>query len=259
MTAGPFKTAPGDAAATDRHGAVPESAAIESQMADAPCVGVMMLRTGFPRIVGDVGNPATWPFPVAFEVVEPATVDRVVSAAPALDLLAPAFVAAGRRLAGRGVRVLTTSCGFLSLIQDRLAAAVPVPVATSSLMQVPWVQATLAPGRRVGVLTVDAASLTARHLAAVGADPATPIEGTEGGAELTRVIRGNLPALDPARAEADVVAAARRLTTRHPEVAAIVLECANMPPYAGAVRAATGLPVHDIVDLVTWLLGRAAR
>ena len=42
------------------------------------------------------------------------------------------------------------------------------------------------------------------------------------------------------------VAAAQRLIARHPEVAAIVLECTNMPPYADAVRAATGLPVHDI-------------
>ena len=46
------------------------------------------------------------------------------------------------------------------------------------------------------------------------------------------------------------VAAAERLVARHREVAAIVLECTNLPPYADAVRAATGLPVHDITTLV---------
>ena len=53
-----------------------------------------------------------------------------------------------------GAEAITTNCGFLSLFQRELAAAVGVPVATSSLMQVPWVQATLPPGKRVGVVTV---------------------------------------------------------------------------------------------------------
>jgi Asp/Glu/hydantoin racemase len=37
----------------------------------------------------------------------------------------------------------------------------------------------------------------------------------------------------------------------HPDLGAIVLECTNMPPYAGDIRRATGLPVFDIVSLVT--------
>ena len=32
-------------------------------------LGVLMLDSRFPRPVGDVGNPATWPFPVRYEVV----------------------------------------------------------------------------------------------------------------------------------------------------------------------------------------------
>jgi Asp/Glu/hydantoin racemase len=39
----------------------------------------------------------------------------------------------------------------------------------------------------------------------------------------------------------------------HPDVGAIVLECANMPPYAAALRARAGLPVYDLVDLGKWL------
>ena len=68
-------------------------------------------------------------------------------------------------LVDQGAEAITTNCGFLSLFQTELAQHVNVPVATSSLMQVPWVQATLPPGKRVGVITVSAKSLTPRHLA----------------------------------------------------------------------------------------------
>ena len=32
-----------------------------------------------------------------------------------------------------------------------------------------------------------------------------------------------------------------------------MLECTNMPPYAAALRAATGQPVYDIYSMITWL------
>ncbi len=136
------------------------------------------------------------------------------------------------------------------------AGAVPVPVATSALMQVPWVQATLPPGRRVGVITVSRSSLTPAHLDAAGVPRDVPIEGTEEGAEFFRVlIKAEKRDLDIALAEADILDAGRRLVQRHPEVGAIVLECTNMPPYAAALREETGLPVYDIYTLVSWFHG----
>ena len=218
-----------------------------------PAVGILMLKTAFPRPPGDIGNPATWPFPVHYEVVEPATVARVVNPDPPLDLLLEAFGAAAERLVAAGCAALTTSCGFLSLIQSGLAARVGVPVVASSLMQVPMVQAGLAPGRRVGVISIDARALTPAHLAAAGAPADVPLVGTETGTELTRVIVQDLDALDVAAAEADVLAAGDELVQRWPEVGAVVLECTNMAPYARALEAHLGLPVYDIVGLVTWL------
>lgn len=44
----------------------------------------------------------------------------------------------------------------------------------------------------------------------------------------------------------EVVAAARKLQSRLPNLQAIVLECTNMPPFAYAVSEATRLPVWDI-------------
>ena len=212
-------------------------------------VGMLLLETRFPRIPGDGGNAATWPFPVLWRVVSGATPDRVVRdrSGGVED-----FVAAGRELVALGADGITTNCGFLVLYQERLARECGVPVAASSLLQVPWVERLLPPGRRVGVVTVEAKSLTPRHLECAGARPDTPVEGTEGGAELTRVLLGDQLELDVDRAREDVLAAARRLVERNRDVGAIVLECTNMPPYAADVSRATGLPVHDFHSFVCW-------
>jgi hypothetical protein len=199
-----------------------------------------------------MGNAATWPFPVLHRVVKGATPERVVldGAAGLLD----DFLAAAMELVAFGAEAITTNCGFLSVFQAELAAHVRVPVATSALIQVPWVQALLPPGQRVGIITVSAGSLTPRHLAAAGVAADTPFVGAEGGREFFRVlIRGEKQDMDVALAAADILDAGRTLVSRHPDVGAIVLECTNMPPYAFALREALGLPVYDIYSLITWL------
>jgi Asp/Glu/hydantoin racemase len=214
-------------------------------------LGILMLEAKFPRIPGDMGNATTWPFPVLYRVVSGASPEKVVLQGAAG--LLPDFVAAARDLVRLGAEAITTNCGFLSLFQRELAAAVAVPVATSSLMQVPWVQATLPPGKRVGVVTVSKKSLTPRHLEAAGVALDTPVAGTENGTEFFRVlIEGAKTDLDVAAAERDVVGAGVDLVARHPGIGAIVLECTNMPPYAAALAEAVRLPVYDIYSMISW-------
>lgn len=212
-------------------------------------VGILLLESRFPRIPGDGGNAGTWPFPMLYHVVAGATPDKVVRDRGGI---VEDFAAAARELVAIGADGITTNCGFLVLYQDRLAQACGVPVAASSLLQVPWVERLLPPERRVGVVTVEASSLTPRHLACAGARLDTPVEGTEGGAEFTRVLLGNEMELDVERAREEVIAAARRLVERHRDVGAIVLECTNMPPYAAEVSRATRLPVYDFYSFVCW-------
>ncbi len=214
-------------------------------------LGILMLEARFPRIPGDMGNATTWPFPVLYRVVKGASPERVVlnQAAGLLD----DFLAAAAELVDQGAEAITTNCGFLALFQRELAAHVRVPVATSSLLQVPWVQATLPPGKRVGIITVSARSLTPRHFEAAGMPADTPFVGTEDGQEFFRVlIRGEKQDMDVALAARDILDAGRSLVARHPDIGAIVLECTNMPPYAHALHEALGLPVFDIYSLITW-------
>ncbi|MDH2344709.1 MULTISPECIES: aspartate/glutamate racemase family protein [unclassified Bradyrhizobium] len=214
-------------------------------------LGILMLEARFPRIPGDMGNGTTWPFPVLYRVVSGASPEKVVLRGAAG--LLPDFIDAAKDLVRLGAEAITTNCGFLSLFQKEIAAAVGVPVATSSLMQVPWVQATLPPGRRVGLVTVSGSTLTPAHLEGAGVPLDTPLVGTEHGKEFFRVlIKAEKDDMDIAQAERDVVEAGKDLVAKHPDVGAIVLECTNMPPYAAALQAEVGLPVYDIYSMITW-------
>ena len=119
-------------------------------------------------------------------------------------------------------------------------------------MQIPFIERVLPPGRRVGVLTVSAANLTGQHLRAAGADPETPIVGTDDGSEFTRVMINDEERLDVAAAERDILAAGDELVARHDDIGAVLLECTNMVPYARALSQRLRLPVFSIYTFVTW-------
>jgi Asp/Glu/hydantoin racemase len=213
-------------------------------------VGILMLDTRFPRVPGDMGNALSFDFPVRYHRVPGADPDLVVRRG-ATGLL-PAFVEGARTLEREGVGAITTNCGFLVTFQRELAAAVRVPVFTSSLLLVPLVHRMLAPGLRVGILTVNAATLGSEHLAAAGITPEMPVAvaGLETEKEFTRVLLGDELELDVEAARAEHVRVARRLVAEHPDVGALVLECTNMPPYTADIQRATGRPVFDILALV---------
>jgi hypothetical protein len=168
------------------------------------------------------------------------------------DALLPAFIAAGRTLAESGCIGIATTCGFLARWQGALAAALPVPVLSSALLQVPMLQRLLPAGRRAGIVTYSAGDLTSETLVAAGVDPATPVEGIDPEGYFATTIRDGREELNFARMERDVVGAAKRLVAKHPGIGALVLECANMPPYRAAVAAAVARPVFDAAGLVAW-------
>ena len=213
-------------------------------------VGILMLDTRFPRIAGDMGNAGTFDFPVRYHRVDGASPDKVVRGGQ--RALLPSFIEGARFLEREGVRAITTNCGFLAKFQGEMAAAVTVPVFTSSLMLVPLVHRMLPPGRAVGIMTVDASSLRPEHYAGAGIGPEIPtvVAGLETEKEFTRVLLDDLLGLDVEAARGEHLTVARRLVEAHPEVGALVLECTNMPPYRADIQHATGLPVFDITTLV---------
>jgi len=211
-------------------------------------LGVLMLDTRFPRPPGDIGNADTFArlqIPVCYRTVSGASPQRVVRDGAPLAL--QDFIAAAQELVDQGATLLATSCGFLARYQRELQAAVPVPLLSSSLL---WLTAPELATQRCAVLTIDAQAFDARQLSGVGADPATIVAGVAPGCEFQRRVLGNELEMDLRQAGQDVVEAALALTSAHPEVTTLVLECTNMPPYAAAVAAATGKRLEHMVSLI---------
>jgi hypothetical protein len=220
-------------------------------------LGILMLDTRFPRIEGDIGNAASFQFPVAYAVVEGASPRRVVEEADR-SLLDP-FIAAAKRLESMGVGAITTSCGFLAIFQKELSSAINVPFYSSSLLQIPFLYDIFGKRGKAGILTAKAGSLTERHVQACNAHGIPmAIGGMDNSPNFTRVFleKGEGDSsliLDTAIVEKELITVALELISSHPDISFIVLECTNMPPFRDAIRKATGKPVFDIITLANYI------
>jgi phosphohistidine swiveling domain-containing protein len=214
-------------------------------------LGILMLDSKFERFNGDIGNAQTWPFPVQYKIVRGAVPNKVVDTLNNRHLF-QMFADAADELIRDGVDGITTTCGFLALYQQELAAHCSVPVATSALLQVPMVARVLPKGKRPGILTFSAESLTMHHLAAVGIDPDTPVVGVPATSEFQRSIREGDNTVPFETLKNEVLDTAERMIKDDPSIGAIVCECTNITPYSHEINRRLGMPVFDMVTLVHW-------
>jgi hypothetical protein len=225
--------------------------ASENSGSGTPAIGIIMLDTEFPRLPGDVGNPATFPFPVRYQVVQGASPQRVVKEADP-GLLKP-FIDAARILAQDGVRAIGTSCGFLAVFHRQITDAVEIPVYSSSLLQIHLCRAVIRSDQEVGIITADRGSLTDRHFYGIGIrDIPQAVIGMEASGEFASVFLGGKRDMNIEACRREMVTAAEALVRSHPKVGAIILECTNMPPFSQAIQQAVGRPIFDVVTLIKY-------
>ncbi|HPE61765.1 MAG: hypothetical protein KDI15_05255 [Thiothrix sp.] len=210
-----------------------------------------MLNTQFPRLLGDIGNPASFGGHCEILRLTRGRVGNIVSATGVDDAVVAEIINAAGTLEQRGVSLITTSCGFLAPLQARIRTALRVPFLASALNLLPLLYVLYGPQARIGILTFDSRKLGSLHLQADWHDGLC-IAGVEQGCELYRVISQDETELDPVRAEQDVLAAARTLLPRQP--VCLLLECTNLSPYRQRLREQLGLPVYDLMDAVHWIL-----
>lgn len=211
-------------------------------------IGILMLETTFPRIIGDVGNALTWKFPVRYKIVKNQSSYHTVNNLT-YENLEP-FILAAKELEEEGIKAIITSCGFLSLFQKELADAVNIPVYTSALLLVPFLSNVLGKRKKIGILTANKKKLSRRHLLSVGIeDVPYVIMGLEEEVVFTNFSVHNWESVDIEICENELIKKTRELMKKNLNIGAIALECTNMCPYARAIREEAKVPVYDIVTL----------
>jgi len=214
-------------------------------------IGIMVLDTGFERLPGDVAHAGTWSFPVQYRVVTGVRPQDVIEGNPEKAL--PAFYQAIDDLVALGVDGISTSCGFLAMVHPQLRAYSPVPVASSSLLQIPLILSTLPADNTVGVIVSDRKAMTDHHFLNVGAPLGLPMGELAHDGPIRSNMRNNAARVSYDAQERDILNVVEAMLAETPSIGAIVSECANLPPYSQAIERKFGLPVYDIVTLVEWL------
>ena len=214
-------------------------------------IGVLILDASYPCIPGNIGNANTFPFPVRYEKVEGASIDRLLNQQDP-DLATP-FIDAALRLYNSGVRAITGACGFMALFQQEVAQNLDIPIFLSSLLQIPFIYQIT--GKKIGIITANASCLQPRHFTSTGISNELPlaIAGMENQPEFRDAILMEKGSLDSLKIQTEVVEVACELVNQNPDIGSILLECSDLPPYAHAVQAAVGLPVFDFFTMINYV------
>lgn len=212
-------------------------------------LGIVEMAHAPLRYPGNLGNPATFSYPVVYASASSALIERILEREPAV---AADYIQQGRELQRRGAKAVLTTCGFNVAFQSAVARGLSVPVGTSSVLLLPLALRLVSPERRVGVITLDERWLEPTLLELSGVDTDDLLRLRIFGLQGTRTwheLRKAQPQLPIEAIGDDLMICVRELIDTTPQLGAILLECSALCPFSPRVRAETGLPVFDFVSL----------
>lgn len=228
-----------------------------------PIIGILCWEEGTsPRgliqlesFKGNSTNPDSYDFPVIFSHVPGANIHTILEQ-PNINVMKK-MVIYGKKMIEEGVSAIVTSCGFNAIFQKELSERLTVPVATSSLMQIPFVATTLSPSQSVAVITANKGFLTSAHFRNAGVPDSLNvlILGMEECLEWNKIFTSPFENIDLDIVRDEVLSIANDALEKYPSIGAFVLECTDLPPFSKEIRKRTGLPVFDFITMVRYLVG----
>jgi len=160
----------------------------------------------------------------------------------------------------KGVCGITGDCGFMMAFQmlARKSIKRAVPVFMSSMVICPMISVAFDKYDKVLILTANSATLRCQKdklLKHCGFDcdedrfvivGCQDVEGFQAVAEGKKV--------DVAKVTPGILKMTKEFIYKEPCIRAICLECTELPPYADALRKATGLPVFDAITCADFFI-----
>lgn len=222
-------------------------------------VGVLIVNTTHPLLPGNVQNARSFSFPIIYEIVEDITFHDLMEAKDNCD---QPIREAVERLEGRGVSVILGACGSFGHWQNRIAQYASVPVYVSIMTQVPFVISGLPLDQKLGVVFANPDAFTQRLKDECGISEADcermVIVGADTVPAFGQLYDGGTEA-DGRALEQEIVALLVNAKKENPDIGAWLFQCSELPVYAAAVQAATGLAVFDMTVLIDHLYRVATR
>ena len=225
----------------------------DNQQVAGYSVGIVYIENvHYPMLPGNVVNAYTYDFPVRMKAVPNISNERVFSGDP--TILDDVIATAKHMVDKEGVRAICSACGFFGNFHKEVAKELDVPVALSSLVQLPWIRSLLKPGQKIGILTANKSMFTPELLRSCCVeDHIDLIVKDMMNAQQFSAIIEDRGYFDNKKVQEEVVSAACELFENGDDIGAILLECSDMPPYAAAIQEATQVPVFDFITLIKWL------
>jgi len=222
-----------------------------------PILGVVRLDYNYPPAKGDIDCPGSYSYDVLFRMVPGLTFEMAQSGKMTHEVEKD-FRLAINWLEAKGVSGITGDCGFMMAFQPIARQIANVPVFMSSMCQCPLISVAFDKYDKVLILTANGNTLKPQKdclLNSCGFDVD----------ELRFVIYGcqNVPGFDAvAKGEKvdvefvtpGIVKLTKEVIRKEPCIRAVLLECTELPPYADALREATGLPVFDAITCADFFI-----
>ncbi|MBZ0162881.1 MAG: hypothetical protein K8H74_09235 [Notoacmeibacter sp.] len=212
-------------------------------------VGVLLLDLTEAHVPGDTAHAGTYDYPVLFKVMEGVRGENVLTGDRMVE---PAIISAAQELERMGVEAISSNCGFMLNYQDAVRSVVNIPVALSSLLQLPGLARMIRPDRKIAILA-GAKRLVTRDLLRLAGlpDEADVVIGSiEGTPEFDNFMTADI---DTDAFGKRLEEAADTLFEKHSDIGALLLECAIFTPYAAALQRRYNVPTADFVSLIDYL------
>lgn len=215
-----------------------------------PILGVLRLDYDYPPALGDVDDPDTFEYDVLYRVI-PGLTFSMCQSGLITDGVKDQCIDAVRFLDSFKVSGITGDCGFMIRIQDTIRRHTQTPVFLSSLIQLPTIVHSINPEAEIGVFTANSENLEAIEL------ELDSLSGLRDHSHRLRVIGcQSIPGFDAVlegrkvdtqKVGDGLIELTKRVLRSNPKIGCLLLECTELPPYANALRAVTGLPVYDSI------------
>lgn len=212
-------------------------------------IGIIAVHLIYPKMPGNVANATTYPFPVLYREVN-FEIERLFAGD---DSIKDEIIQAAKELEQQGVRAIIGACGYFAHFQPDVKEAVDIPVFLSSLCQLPVIKTAISEKKKIAVFAASGENIKDDLLRKIGTDSNRLVVENIGELDSFKAIRYGHSTLDHGRLSKDLCDIAIKLVEREKTIGAILLECSDLPPYAKAIQAVTGLPVFDfntMIDMV---------